>query len=155
MCWSMEDIQYLTAEIRRGKKEQTTGWKYIWSALLHRATISKSYTWTKKWKWLLIKVKHLYILNVARCPYVRLYVRNAGRGQLSSKRRHYENDVTMIIASLVADGTGRRYGEWQHAAMLWLCVQAVHKVEYNTAHQCLTWSHFSAFKVTINVVKTV
>jgi len=41
MCGSMTDIQSLTAEIRRGKKkkEQMTGWKYIWSALLHRATI--------------------------------------------------------------------------------------------------------------------
>ena len=86
------------------------------SALLHMATINKSYTWTKKWKWLLIKVKHPYILNVARCLYVRSYDRNAGRGQLSSKRRHYDNDVTMIIAGLIADGTSRRYGEWQHAA---------------------------------------
>jgi len=38
------DIQSLTTEIRRGKKErkkeQTTGWKYTWSALLHRATIN-------------------------------------------------------------------------------------------------------------------
>jgi len=39
------DIRSATAEIRRGKKEerkkeQTTGWKYIWSALLHRATIN-------------------------------------------------------------------------------------------------------------------
>jgi len=26
------------------------------------------------------------------------------------------NDVTMSIAGLVADGTGRRYGDWQHVA---------------------------------------
>jgi len=44
MCGSMADIQSPTAEIRWGKKkrkeeEQTTGWKYIWRALLHRATI--------------------------------------------------------------------------------------------------------------------
>jgi len=39
MCGSMVDIQSPTAEIRRGKKrkEGTTGWKYIWPALLHRA----------------------------------------------------------------------------------------------------------------------
>jgi len=38
----MIDIQSATAEIRRGKKEeeQTTGWKYIWPALLHRAAIN-------------------------------------------------------------------------------------------------------------------
>jgi len=28
MCGNMADIQSLTAQIRRGKKEQTTGWKY-------------------------------------------------------------------------------------------------------------------------------
>jgi len=41
MCGSMVDIQSATAEIRQGKKEeeQTTGWKYIWPALLHRAAI--------------------------------------------------------------------------------------------------------------------
>ena len=41
----MADIQSLTAEIRRGKKEkkeQTTGGKYIWSALLHTATIKNN-----------------------------------------------------------------------------------------------------------------
>ena len=46
MCASMVDIQSATAEIRRGKKkrtkkEQMTGWKYIWPALLHRAAITK------------------------------------------------------------------------------------------------------------------
>ena len=47
MCGSMVDIQSPTAEIRRGKKrkkeeeeEETTGWKYIWPALLHRAAIN-------------------------------------------------------------------------------------------------------------------
>jgi len=47
MCGSMVDIQSLTAEIRRGKnkkkkEEETTAWKYIWPALLHRAAINKS-----------------------------------------------------------------------------------------------------------------
>jgi len=42
MCGIMVDIQSLTAEIRRGKKEEeTTGLKYIWPALLHRAAIKK------------------------------------------------------------------------------------------------------------------
>jgi len=48
MCRSMVAIQSPTAEIRRGKKERRrrrrkkeTGWKYIWSALLHRATITR------------------------------------------------------------------------------------------------------------------
>ena len=41
---------------------------------------------------------------------VRTFVRNAGRGQLSSERRHNENDVVMIIAGL------RRYGDWRHVA---------------------------------------
>jgi len=45
MCASMVDIQSATAEIRRGKKKeerkkvQTTGRKYKWPALLHRAAI--------------------------------------------------------------------------------------------------------------------
>jgi len=43
MCGSMTDIQSPTAEIRQGKKEeQTTAWKYIWPALLHRAAINNS-----------------------------------------------------------------------------------------------------------------
>jgi len=46
MCQSMVDIQSPTAEIRRGKKkkeeeERNRMKKYIWSALLHRATIKK------------------------------------------------------------------------------------------------------------------
>jgi len=28
----------------------------------------------------------------------------------------HENDVIMIIAGLVADSTGRRYGDWRHVA---------------------------------------
>jgi len=45
MCGSMADIQSAAAEIRQGKKEeeeqqQTAAGKYIWSALLHRATIN-------------------------------------------------------------------------------------------------------------------
>jgi len=44
MCGSMVDIQSAMAEIRRGKKkEQTTGWKYIWPALLHRVAINNAY----------------------------------------------------------------------------------------------------------------
>ena len=44
MCGSMVDIQSATAEIRWGKKEeQTTGWKYIWPALLHRAAINNGW----------------------------------------------------------------------------------------------------------------
>ena len=43
MCGSMADIQSAAAEIRQGKKEeQTTAWKYICSALLHRATINEA-----------------------------------------------------------------------------------------------------------------
>ena len=44
---SMVNIQSLTAEIRRGKKrkKEETAWKYIWSALLHRATIKKTQIW--------------------------------------------------------------------------------------------------------------
>jgi len=59
-------------------------------------------------------MNYLYTLNAVRCPYVRSYARNAGRGQLSSKWRHNQNDVTMIIAGLVADSTGWRYDDWQH-----------------------------------------
>ena len=38
------------------------------------------------------------------------YVRNGGRGQISSEGRHNENDVTMTIAGLW------RYGDWRHVA---------------------------------------
>jgi len=48
--------------------------------------------------------------------YIRMFVRNAGRGRLSSECCHNENDVIMIIDGLVADGTGRRYGNWRHVA---------------------------------------
>jgi len=49
------------------------------------------------------------IIKRGKVP-VRTYVRNAGRGQLSSEWRHNENDVTMIIAGLW------RYGDWRHVA---------------------------------------
>jgi len=52
---------------------------------------------------------YLYILNAVSCPYV-TYVRNAGRGQLSSEGRHNENDVTMTMAGLC------RYGDWRDVA---------------------------------------
>ena len=52
MCQSMVNIQSPTAEIRRGKKERRkkkeAGWKYKWSALLHRATIIKRCIWSVK-----------------------------------------------------------------------------------------------------------
>jgi len=47
MCGIMAYIQSPIAEIRRGKKkrkkkeEQTTGWKYIWPAVLHRVAIKQ------------------------------------------------------------------------------------------------------------------
>jgi len=51
MCGNIVDIQSPTAEIRRGKKkeeeEETTGWKYIWPALLHKAAIKKETTGQK------------------------------------------------------------------------------------------------------------
>jgi len=56
------------------------------------------------------------ILNTVRCPHAGSYVRKAGRGQLSSEWRHNENDVTMITAGLVGDGTGWRYGDWRRVA---------------------------------------
>ena len=39
----------------------------------------------KKVQFLAVPTVHLYILNAVRCPYIRSYVRNAGRGQLSSE----------------------------------------------------------------------
>jgi len=36
MCGSMADIQSATAENTRGKKEETTGQKYIWAATMTR-----------------------------------------------------------------------------------------------------------------------
>jgi len=79
-------------------------------------------------RWIAVFLQHICILNAVRCPYVRTFVRNAGRGQLSSKWRHNENgdcerrgretrewrhnenDVIMIIAGLW------RYGDWRHVA---------------------------------------
>jgi len=40
-----------------------------------------------------------YVLNAVRCPYT--YVRNAGRGQLSSEWRHNENDVIIRMGLCV------------------------------------------------------
>jgi len=48
MYGSMVNIQSQTAEIRRGKKEETTGRKYIWPGLLHRAAINKTWLNSKK-----------------------------------------------------------------------------------------------------------
>ena len=49
MCQSMVNIQSPTAEVRRGKKEEEerrNSMKILWSALLHRATITSGYaTW--------------------------------------------------------------------------------------------------------------
>jgi len=58
MCRSMVDIQSPTAEIRRGKKkkEEETGWKYIWSTLLHRATIKKLILLSCHAPWWMVKV---------------------------------------------------------------------------------------------------
>jgi len=49
MCASMVDIQSATAEIRRGKKkkEQTTGWKYVWPGLLHRLALNQGLKYYK------------------------------------------------------------------------------------------------------------
>ena len=48
-----------------------------------------------------------YILNaVTRCPYL-TYVRNAGRGQLSSEWCHNENDIIMRTRAASAVGTRR------------------------------------------------
>jgi len=76
---------------------------------------------------------NLYILNTVRCPCVRTYVRNAGRGQLNSEWRHNENDVIMRTgtASTASAVDARRhnehyvtmtiaglwrYGDWRHVA---------------------------------------
>ena len=73
---------------------------------------------------------NLYILHAVRCPYVRTSVtlgvasrvvndvimRIAGLVAGCERRRHNENDVMTIIIGLVADGTGRRYGDWRHVA---------------------------------------
>jgi len=67
MCASMVDIQSAMAEIRRGKKkgkkEQTTGWKYIWPALLHRAAIMNPVyrMYFVCMSWLVIVWKHYLI----------------------------------------------------------------------------------------------
>jgi len=79
--------------------------------------------WGTHWRHLV----NLYILNVVRCSCVRSYVRNGGRGQLSSEWRHNENDVTMTITGLW------RYGDWRYVAtgctaLVWLncaCVAAM------------------------------
>jgi len=52
-----------------------------------------------------VMLLNLYVLNAVRCPYV--CMSNAGRST---------NDVIMRIAGLVADSTGRRYGDWRRVA---------------------------------------
>jgi len=44
------------------------------------------------------------------CPYVRSYVRNGGRGQLSSESRQNQNDVLMRTGAASAKGA-RRHNE--------------------------------------------
>jgi len=39
-----------------GHKEQTTGWKYIWSALLHRATIKITHTYSNNVRWAVLVI---------------------------------------------------------------------------------------------------
>jgi len=80
-----------------------SNWPVVWPSEIMYACWWWTF-WTTALKWMFII---LYILNAVRCP----YVRNAGRGQLSSEWRHNENDVIMITAGLVADGTGRKYGD--------------------------------------------
>jgi len=51
----------------------------------------------------------LYILSTVRChPYVRSYGCNGGRGQLSSKWHHNENDVIMRTGAASAMALGAR-----------------------------------------------
>jgi len=57
----------------------------------------------------LLSEESLYVKR-RKMSVVRSYVRNCGRGQLSSGRRHNENDVTVTIAGLW------RYGDWRHVA---------------------------------------
>ena len=75
----------------------------------HFWTISTFWRYASRFR----QTMHLYtlqslLLNAVRCPYIRSYVCNAGRGQLSSEWRHNENDVIMIIVGL--------YGDWRRVA---------------------------------------
>jgi len=83
------------------------------------------------WLACLLTYLHLCILNAVRCPYVRSYVRNAGRGQLSSEWRHNENDVIMITAGLVAgcERHKREPSEWRHNDNSWLSVRWRYRLE--------------------------
>jgi len=76
-------------------------------------------------------------IKVSVRMYVRSYVRNGGRDQLSSEWCHNQNDVIMRIAGLW------RYGEWQHVATYWLQVQSPnHRI---TTHVC----HFNTSKPSV------
>jgi len=73
--------------------------------------------------------KSLCMLNAVRCP----YVCNAGRGRLSSKWRHNENDVIMKM------GAAWRVNDWRHLATgctaLVECKITVLTYNIVTAHQ--------------------
>jgi len=82
------------------------------------------------------------ILIAVRCPYLRSYVRNGGRGQLSSEWRHSENDVIMRTGAAI--GASRhnendvtmtiavlwRYGDWRHVATGCTALVQVTLVQY-------------------------
>jgi len=110
-------------------------WQYFTVVmLLVWKSITKSLLMRKFGNWTIACQISLYIkrgkVSAVRCPNVCMFVRHAGRGQLSSEKRHNENyvlmrmglrapwrhnenDVIMMIAVL------RRYGDWRHVATGW------------------------------------
>jgi len=59
---------------------------------------------------------NLYIFSAVRCLDICLYVRNGGRGQLSSKGRHIESDIIMRMGAAVTIAGLWLYGIWQCVA---------------------------------------
>jgi len=115
----------------------------LYTILLHQRRLMSTVTF--------VKVSPVHILNAVRCPYLMIsansqrmtilkrplnvyfsaFVRNGGRGQLSSEWRHNENDVIMRTgAASAASAVGAkrhyendvtmtkvglwRYADWRH-----------------------------------------
>jgi len=80
--------------------------------------------WEQHW----CHLANLYILNTVRCPYVRSYIHNGGRGQLSSEWRHNESDIMMRTGAASAavghygatarDVIMRMTSQWQQLAYI-------------------------------------
>jgi len=102
--------------------------------------------------WVLL---NLYILNAVRCPYVRTYVRNGGRGKFNSEWRHNENDVIITTGAASAVGARRHnanavtmttVGLWTYGDCRHLCGHGLHRSRHFKNHSRRTCAQIK-FKI--------